>query len=70
VTTAFQQQPCLMLLLLRDEADPGFPSFPVLRVREHLALFGQLLPDCFINQGEQRELLRFTTRLRGCPMHF
>lgn len=52
VLSAFEQDPQLMLLLLKDEADPGFPSFPVLRVDTHLKLFGELLPDCFINQGE------------------
>jgi hypothetical protein len=52
VRAAFQQQPQLMLLLLNDAADPGFPSFPVIRAAQHLRLFGKLLPDCFVNQGE------------------
>lgn len=49
----FQQNPDLMLLLLRDAADPGFPSFPVLRVDQHLRIFDKLMPDCFVNQGTQ-----------------
>jgi len=52
VLSAFEQDPQLMLLLLKDAADPGFPSFPVLRVNTHLKLFGELLPDFFANQGE------------------
>jgi hypothetical protein len=52
VVSAFAEDPQLMLLLLRDAADPGFPSFPVLRLDTHLKLHGgKLLPDCFINQG-------------------
>jgi hypothetical protein len=62
VTSAFKQQPTLMLLLLNDAADPGFPSFPVLRVQQHLRLFGQLLPDCFVNQGEQTVVLTCSTQ--------
>jgi hypothetical protein len=53
VLEAFAAQPSLMLLLLNDSSDPGFPSFPVLRLDRHLELFeGQLLPQCFINQGK------------------
>jgi hypothetical protein len=53
VLEAFAAQPSLMLMLLNDSSDPGFPSFPVLRVDRHLELFGgQLLPECFINQGK------------------
>lgn len=44
------------MLLLKDAADPGFPSFPVLRVDKHLELFGHLLPPCFVNQGMIKEL--------------
>jgi len=48
--------PALMVMVatLVDAADPGFPSFPVLRVARHLATFGgRLLPDAFdgLNQG-------------------
>ncbi|WIA23095.1 hypothetical protein OEZ86_010001 [Tetradesmus obliquus] len=51
VTAAFTAQPQLLLLLLNDTADPGYPSFPVLRAGEHLRLFSRLLPDCFVNQA-------------------
>ncbi|KAI8473233.1 MAG: nucleotide-diphospho-sugar transferase [Monoraphidium minutum] len=51
VVARFAADPRLSLLLLQDQADPGFPSFPVLRVDRHLTTFGELLPDCFVNQG-------------------
>jgi hypothetical protein len=54
VLSAFNTNPQLMLLLLNDAADPGFPSSPVLRFDRHLELFGELLPPCFVNQGMQR----------------
>ena len=48
-----------MLLVLRDAADPGFPSFPVLRAGTHLRLFGDVLPACFLQGGiNQGGLLR------------
>ena len=50
VLDRFSSDPSLMCLLLRDHADPGYPSFPVLR-SEHLAVFGRLLPQIFVNQG-------------------
>lgn len=53
-----------MLLLLNDAADPGFPSFPVLRVDRHLQLFISLPPPCFLNQGES---LPLTERLLAEP---
>lgn len=63
---AFEAQPQLMVLLLNDAADPGFPSFPVLHVRRHLALFGgRLLPSIFVNQGESEGL----SKLCMCCMH-
>uniref|UniRef100_A0A383VE35 Glycosyltransferase 2-like domain-containing protein n=1 Tax=Tetradesmus obliquus TaxID=3088 RepID=A0A383VE35_TETOB len=54
-----------MLLLLNDAADPGFPSFPVLRATEHLRLFGRLLPDCFLNQGGDPYLAALYRRWPG-----
>lgn len=52
VLSTFQADPQLMLLLLKDAADPGFPSCPVLRADLHMKLFGQrLLPPDFVNQG-------------------
>jgi hypothetical protein len=50
VVKRFASDPVLAVLLLQDAADPGFPSFPVLRVDQHLRVFGKLLPDIFINQ--------------------
>lgn len=57
VCQAFAADDALMLLVLRDACDPGFPSFPVLRADRHMAVMGgQLLPACFlqggVNQGE------------------
>ena len=46
----FEQSPSLQCLLLKDEADPGFPSFFALSAT-HLKTFGQLLPQNFVNQG-------------------
>ena len=47
----FEQSPNLQCLVLKDEADPGFPSFFVLSAK-HLATFSdQLLPQDFVNQG-------------------
>jgi hypothetical protein len=63
VQEAFAAQPQLMVLLLQDAADPGFPSFPVLRVDSHLQLFGRLLPQYFINQGG------LGTRVPGCQLN-
>ena len=33
-----------------DDTFPGFPTFPVVH-RLHSDIFGNLLPDCFVNQG-------------------
>ena len=47
----FLREPSLQCLILRDGADPGFPSFPVMR-SNHLSIFeGKLLPSGFLNQG-------------------
>lgn len=51
VLLPFQQSPDLRLLILNDAADPGFPSFPVVRVDKHVEVFERLLPECFVNQG-------------------
>ncbi len=51
VQQRFAADPQLMLLVLRDAADPGFPSFPVLRASKHLELFEDVLPSCFLEAG-------------------
>ncbi len=52
VQQAFAAHPDLMLLVLHDASDPGFPSFPVLRADRHLAMMGgRLLPECFLQGG-------------------
>lgn len=50
VLDRFKAEPGLMCLLLHDKADPGYPSFPVLR-SSHMNTFGDLLPEIFVNQG-------------------
>lgn len=52
VIQAFESHPWLGCLLLTDTADPGFPSFPVLRADLHLEVLGRFLPAVFVNQGE------------------
>jgi hypothetical protein len=52
IADAFESALSLMCLILKDEADPGFPSFPVLRADVHFDIFGRLLPNCFVNQGK------------------
>jgi len=47
---AFRADDRLQLLLLKDEAEPGFPSFPVLRTAHLVRFDGRLLPDAFVNQ--------------------
>ena len=44
-----EQNPAIHMLVLQDKADPGFPSFPVIR-SSHYNLFGTLLPPAFLNQ--------------------
>lgn len=47
----FLYDPSLHCLVLRDAADPGFPSFPVIR-SSHLSIFAdRLVPSGFLNQG-------------------
>lgn len=50
---AFINQPNLVVALLHDNMDPGFPSFFVMRGDVHLGVFGgRLFPEgAFINQG-------------------
>lgn len=46
-----QADPSVKCLVLKDEADPGFPSFLVLAT-SHLSIFGgKLLPTVLLNQG-------------------
>ena len=52
-----QADPSVKCLVLKDEADPGFPSFLVLAT-SHLSIFdGKLLPPVFLNQGGDPFLL-------------
>ncbi len=55
--------------LLNDAAEPGFPSFPVVRMT-HLERFGALVPACFINQDADpflHELYRHIDGVRMLP---
>ncbi len=47
-----RQRRRLRCLLLNDTADPGYPSFPIIALADHLALFDTLLPPgLFVNQS-------------------
>ncbi|KAK9805992.1 hypothetical protein WJX73_001572 [Symbiochloris irregularis] len=50
ITDQLARQPATSLLVLCDTADPGFPSFPVIRA-SHFRHFARLLPPEFVNQG-------------------
>lgn len=61
-------QPDASVLVLCDAADPGFPSFPVIRA-SHFHHFERLLPPDFVNQDGDpflMELYRCTGGVSDC----
>ncbi|GAX81556.1 hypothetical protein CEUSTIGMA_g8984.t1 [Chlamydomonas eustigma] len=67
VLEQFQADPNLMCLLLNDVADPGYPSFPVIRA-SHMLIHNSLLPKEFVNQGGDPFLAELYRRSGGLKM--
>jgi glycosyltransferase involved in cell wall biosynthesis len=65
VCQRFASDPSLHCLLLNDKADPGYPSFPVVRASLLAYFNGQFLPDIFINQGGDPFFAELSRRLGG-----
>ena len=52
-------------LILRDHADPGFPSFPVIRSDHVTAFGGNMVPKALLNQGGDPFLMELYRSIGG-----
>jgi len=62
---AFRHDQHLHCLILRDNADPGFPSFPVIRSSHIMRFGGTAVPKVLLNQGGDPFLMELYRSIGG-----
>ena len=62
---AFRHDQHLHCLILRDNADPGFPSFPVIRSNHIIRFGGSVVPKVLSNQGGDPFLMELYWSIGG-----